>query len=85
MTKQDKPKRMCNHPEWYSYSESKPEPIKIVYQCECGENWACPVCGWGAGNWPCSCMREGRQEELRAWYEDTSERYTGAWEALADA
>lgn len=80
-----KPKRMCYHLEWYSYGQSRPEPAEIVYLCECGENWACSVCGWGAGTHPCSCMRERQAEEkqdLRSWYDDTSVRYAEAWKAL---
>ena len=86
MSKQDKPKWMCNHPEWYSYGEPKPLPAEIIYSCRCGENWACPVCGWGAGTYPCSCMRERHKgQELRVWYDEIADRYDGAWKALAEA
>lgn len=78
-----KPKRMCHHPEWRSYTEAVPEPAEMVYHCDCGENYSCPVCGWGSGTWPCSCMRERREETLRAWYDDIGQRYAGAWEVLA--
>lgn len=59
-----KPKRMCHHPELFptGWNQSKPEPAEMVYSCECGENYGCPVCGWGAGSWPCSCMRERQAE-----------------------
>ena len=82
----DKPKWMCNHPELFptAWADSRPEPAEIIYSCECGENWACPVCGWGAGTYPCSCTR-GRHkgQDLRVWYDEISERYVGAWEVLA--
>jgi hypothetical protein len=76
-------KLMCNHPALFptAWNQPRPEPAEMVYDCECGENYSCPVCGWGAGTYPCSCMR--REERLRDWYEDISERYAGAWEALA--
>jgi len=79
-----KPKRMCYHPELIptAWNQPRPEPTEMVYSCECGENYHCPVCGFGAATYPCSCMRE---RGLRAWYEETSERYAGAWEILAKA
>ena len=78
------PKRMCDHSGWRSYTEPVPEPAEMVYQCECGENYSCPVCGWGTGTYPCSCMRERHKgQELRVWYDEIAERYVGAWEALA--
>ena len=84
MARQEKPKWMCHHSRWYSYTEPRLVPVEIVYSCECGENWACPVCGWGAGTYPCSCTR-GRHkgQDLRVWYDEISDRYVGAWEALA--
>ena len=78
-----KPKWMCYHPEWRSYTEPRPEPAEVAYYCECGENWSCLVCGWGAGTYPCSCMRESQKAGLRFWYEEISATYAGAWEALA--
>ena len=75
-----KPKQMCNHPEWYSYSEPKPEPAEIVYSCECGENYACPVCGWGAGATPCSCER---RKKVRESLERSLADNASVWEALA--
>ena len=86
-----KPKRMCYHPELIptAWNQPKPEPAEMVYFCKCGENYGCPVCGWGSATWPCSCMREWqakqKKDNLRVWYDDTSDRYAGAWEALADA
>lgn len=83
----DKPKYMCHHPELFptAWNQPKPEPAEMIYSCECGENYSCPVCGWGAGKWPCSCMRERREErhELGAFYDEIIEQYAGAWEALA--
>lgn len=54
------PVRYCNHPELLptAFDQPKPAPAQIVYHCRCGENWACPVCRFGAGSWPCRCMRE---------------------------
>ena len=84
-----KPKRMCYHPNLLptAWNQPKPEPAEMVYYCECGENYSCPVCGWGAATWPCSCMREWqaehKKEGLRHWYDDTSASYAGAWKDLA--
>ncbi len=36
---------LCNHPEG----------LKSL--CACGENMACPICGYGHGVMPCSCDR----------------------------
>ena len=54
-----KPKRMCHHPELVptAWNQPRPEPVEMVYSCECGENYCCPVCGWGVGSYPCLCMR----------------------------
>jgi len=52
-----KPRRMCNHPEW-NWNEPKPEPAEMIYLCDCGENYSCPICGWGWAVWSCSCMQE---------------------------
>lgn len=82
MTKLQKPKRMCNHPEWYSYGELVPEPAEIVYQCECGENWACPVCNWGVGIMPCSCTR-ARRDKIEQSLEQSLVENAGVWEAPA--
>ena len=81
-----KPKRMCNHPELIPthWDQPRPEPTEMVYSCECGENYNCPICGWGAGVYPCSCMRARQAEqELRAWYGKIGADYAEAWEALA--
>lgn len=59
------PLRMCGHPEWLSVHKPKPPPCYIRYHCACGENWDCPECGWGAGTWPCTCMRERQAEEAK--------------------
>lgn len=86
-----KPKRICNHPNLRptAWNQPKPEPAEMVYSCECGENYSCPICGWGAGCWPCSCMRAHQAEEkeqgLRAYYDELSKRYAGAWTILAKA
>ena len=55
-----KPRRMCYHPELFptTWDQPKPEPAEMIYLCDCGENYSCPICGWGAGSYPCSCMRE---------------------------
>jgi hypothetical protein len=26
--------------------------------CDCGQNWCCPVCGFGQGSYPCDCNRD---------------------------
>jgi len=86
-----RPKRMCNHPELIptAWNQPKPEPAEMVYHCECGENYSCPVCGWGAAVWPCSCMKARQVERedhgLRAYYDDISKRYSKAWRVLGKA
>ena len=83
-----KPKRMCHHPELVptTWNQPRPEPVEMVYSCECGENYRCSVCGWGRGYYPGPCMRaRGAERGLRAWYEETSEQYAGAWKTLADS
>lgn len=52
------PVRMCSHQFVNFINREKPPPCEILYHCKCGESWGCPVCGWGAGAYPCSCMRE---------------------------
>ena len=44
------------------WNQTKPAPTEIE-TCECGENWTCPVCGFGQGAYPCACMRK-RMKEL---------------------
>lgn len=52
------PARRCSHPEMIVINAPKPPPAAIRYHCKCGANWGCPVCGWGAGSYPCACTRE---------------------------
>lgn len=51
----------CNHSNVPFINREPPPPAEIRFHCECGENWGCPVCGWGAGSYPCKCMREAMQ------------------------
>lgn len=55
----------CNHPELYptQWNQPKPEPWQ-GFTCECGQNWICPICGWGMGSWPCDCNRKRINEKL---------------------
>lgn len=69
-------KRMCGHPEMIRYVElpsgrltlakHQAPPAEVIYSCECGENWSCPVCGHGQGAMPCTCRRERDDEEEAA-------------------
>ena len=54
--------RICHHNTLVPtrWDQPKPAPCKIVYHCKCGENWGCPICGWGASAYPCTCARERR-------------------------
>lgn len=56
--------RMCGHPELVMAGRPKPPPTEIRLYCDCGENWGCPTCGFGAGSHPCRCSRE-REENRR--------------------
>ncbi len=47
----------CAHPFLY-YPTRKPEPCPFVFICDCGQNYHCPVCGWGQGAYPCQCTNE---------------------------
>jgi hypothetical protein len=55
---------ICYHPELRptDWNQPKPEPCEMILTCECGENQTCPVCGYGHGNYPCTCMREHKKE-----------------------
>ena len=50
---------MCHHPELIptQWNQPRPQPCRMVAHCECGENHSCPVCGYGAGSYPCACRR----------------------------
>ena len=51
---------LCNHPEQYPYNPytgEKNEPCE-VNSCECGANYICPKCGWGACSFPHTCKKE---------------------------
>jgi hypothetical protein len=54
----------CNHMFVPFVNRERPEPTEIRFHCECGANWGCPTCGWGAGQYPCRCTRD-RMEALR--------------------
>ena len=63
----------CYHPELFptDWDQKKPAPCKMVVMCECGERQSCPICGWGKGSYPCSCMRERRElKERESHYGD---------------
>lgn len=49
---------LCRHEFVQFVNRAKPEPCLIRFHCECGQNWGCPVCGWGAGAMPCRCARD---------------------------
>lgn len=51
------PAKLCGHPEWMGPGD-KPAATPVRYFCQCGANWGCPTCGWGAGALPCRCDRE---------------------------
>ena len=55
---------MCHHPELIptQWKQPRPEPCRMVAHCECGENHSCPVCGYGAGSYPCACQRKQNAE-----------------------
>lgn len=53
-----KKKVSCNHfwlvpTEW---NQPKPE-VWEGETCECGQNWCCPVCGYGNLVYPCECHK----------------------------
>ncbi len=50
---------MCGHPEMFI---PKPLPAPVQWLCQCGQNKACSVCGWGQGAAPCKCSLERRPE-----------------------
>ncbi len=79
----------CHHTEWWT-SEYMPEcpPPAEATTCDCGQNWTCPVCGFGQGQYPCDCNRErvtyyidsATHKEL---LERGLEEYADIWRALA--
>jgi len=77
-------KRICYHlflvPT--AWDQKRPGPCE-VNSCRCGQNWTCPVCGYGQGSWPHVCdMPDGEHERLlkRSLVENAD-----IWRALADA
>ena len=46
---------MCGHPEMFV---PKPPPAPVQRLCRCGQNKACPICGFGVGAYPCKCSLE---------------------------
>jgi hypothetical protein len=52
-----KRKITCSHPEFSAWIVPFPKPITFE-SCDCGQNWICPICGFGEGNYPCDCNRK---------------------------
>lgn len=75
----NKPKRYCNHPGWPPYNPMTGEKIPPgdIWECACGKNWSCPICGFGAGQWPCDCTN------IEKVAEKYKHRFAGAWKELA--
>lgn len=57
--------RRCSHPELRptGWDQKRPATADMISHCDCGENYSCRVCGWGAGSYPCSCTRERMKNE----------------------
>ncbi len=45
----------CHHPDIIptTWDQSRPKPA--IVEGNCRHNYTCPVCGYGRGEWPCSC------------------------------
>ncbi len=71
-------KRMCYHPGWPPYNPMTGEKIQPaeIWECKCGMNWGCPVCGFGGGAWPCDCSKSPTVEEAVDKYK---ELFKEAW------
>jgi hypothetical protein len=49
----------CTHPELRPTDWNQPKPEDWHgFTCECGQNWCCPVCGYGQGAMLCGCTRK---------------------------
>ena len=77
-------KRICHHPFLVptAWNQPRPEPCE-VNACRCGQNWICPVCGYGQGSWPhdCSIPDDLHEELLGCSLVENAD----VWEKLADA
>ena len=48
----------CSHPNLHPTQWNQPKPETWHgFTCECGQNWCCPVCGYGQVSYPCACNR----------------------------
>jgi len=75
----------CNHPELYptQWDQPKPEPWH-GFTCDCGQNWICPVCGFGMGSCPCDCTRKIINEKQHYMLlEESLLIYKDIWKELA--
>jgi hypothetical protein len=59
-----KTNRKCSHPGWSPYNPMTGEKIPLgnVWECSCGKNTWCDVCGYGMGSWPCDCHKKNIAE-----------------------
>ncbi len=76
------PKRLCYHPGWPPYNPMTGEKVLPgeIWECACGQNWGCPVCGFGAGAWPCKCRPVNTVESTATKYKNL---FSQAWTDLA--
>jgi len=76
MKKTEKP---CYHPNWPPYNAMTGERIKPgnVWECECGGNSYCDVCGFGRGAMPCDCDR------TRTAIDKYKTQFALAWKEMA--
>ena len=69
----NKTEKLCYHPEW-PYHMTKPGNI---WECDCGGNFYCNVCGFGRRVMPCDCDR------TRAIVDKYLTRFAPAWKEMA--
>lgn len=57
--------RRCYHPEEIPNLAGQKAPPAQVRGCQCGQNWCCPVCGFGVWSHPHTCAPERAQADGR--------------------
>ena len=73
---------VCYHPQLIptQWNQSRPEPWH-GFTCECGQNWCCPICGYGQGYYPCGCHKNLSWGEA---VEIIMKERESTWRKLAD-
>ena len=71
--------RLCYHPGWPPYNAMTGEKILPghVWECDCGGNSYCDICGFGHGACPCDCDR------FKKTVQKYKNQFKDAWTELA--